>query len=112
MSPELPDVADGVAYDAETNTYRATFGSTTTTPSVAVVEMITSIYERDPTDLTPLGTVIDPDALDQFLQTPALGNPDGERKVEFTFEEHSVTLLSYGLIKVQPVTAATGVREE
>lgn len=110
MSDKLPDVEDTMNYDSETDTYRATFDSKTIDPSLAVVKGLASVCEKQPTELTPLGTIIDPNALDQILTTPA-SDPTGDRKVEFTFEEHAVTVMSYGLVKIQPVATADSMPE-
>lgn len=111
MSNELPDVADGVSYDPETDMYRATFNTTASKPSVAVVKALANVCGEHPAELAPLYESIDPNALDQFLMTPAGGQHDGDRKAAFTFQNHSVTLLSCGLIKVQPETTADSIEE-
>lgn len=103
MDSELPDAADSASYHEETDTYRATFDNADITPSIAVVEVMATVLERDATEMPSLAEVIDPEALDQFLMTRSKEPHGSERTVEFTFVGHEVTILSCGLIKVQPI---------
>lgn len=102
VNSELPDAEDSVSYDPETDTYRATYDNSNTTPTAAVIKMMATILERDPTEMSPLADVVDPEALDQFLMTRANGAHEGERRVEFSFQDHEVTVLRCGIIKVRP----------
>lgn len=112
MSNELPDVRDAVDYDSETGMYRATFDTLDIDPSMAVIEALANICGQDPTELDPLYNVINLDALDKLLLTSASRPYTGDRKVEFTFQNHKVIVLNCGIVKIQPVTTADGNLEE
>lgn len=104
MDSELPDAGDSVSYHEETDTYRATFDNASITPSIAVVEVMATVLEREAAEMPPMAEVIDPEALDLFLLTQSTESHGGGRTVEFTFVGHEVAILSCGLIKVHPVT--------
>ncbi|SNZ17004.1 hypothetical protein SAMN06269185_2846 [Natronoarchaeum philippinense] len=69
-------------------------------PSVAVIEAVASISDRDPIELDPLHGYVDPDALDAIFErddaNPVIG------RVSFRFEEHLVVVNSAGEILVYP----------
>lgn len=111
MRNELPDAAEGVTYDPETGIYRTTFDNTRSTPSIAVVNALANILGCDPTGLEPLYKHIDAEALDQFLVMPK-NSSASDRKVEFTFQNYSVSILSCGLIKVRGIPANESIEDE
>ena len=105
MGDDPPNVADSVSYDPETDTYRASFDAGATDPSLAVVRMLACVCEKAPTDLEPLQYAVDPAALNRLLR-PRRPERESDRAVAFTYEEHRVTVLSYGLIKVTPLASS------
>lgn len=58
--------------------------------------------DDSPPTLDPLYSVIDPDALDTLFNSWKNGIPQTDGKVRFTLNEHTVTVYSYGLIRVHP----------
>lgn len=100
MNCDLPDVEEGVNYDPETETYRATFASSTTDPSGAVVYALAEVCDTGLTDLDPLFDILDPQALDRVCQ----GSHGSDCTVEFTYHDHRVRVKSYGIIEVWPDT--------
>lgn len=103
MNCDLPDAEEGVCYSSETETYRATFDSRTTEPSVAVVNILANVYDAEPTELDPLYEVVDPSALDKLVSNPRNGPSDGDVTVEFTYLDHRVCIKSYGIVSVRPL---------
>ena len=105
MTSELPDVEDSVNYNEETNTYWAAFDMRKTNATLAVITVMASVLEKDPTDLKPLLEVVDPEALNQLMQPQEPGPHASDRTVKFRYHSHEVRILSYGIIKVQPITS-------
>ena len=73
--------------DASVETYRARFGADRC-PSTAVVEVVASLADEEPTRLDPLFSVVDPDALDAVARSP-----EGDVTVSFTYAGYDVTVL-------------------
>ncbi|AXR78041.1 HalOD1 output domain-containing protein [Natrarchaeobaculum sulfurireducens] len=64
------------------------------TPSIQVVTQVASAEGIDPVELTPpLHNVVDPDALDAFVQTA-----DAEATIEFSYRDHSVCVDGTGRV--------------
>lgn len=60
--------------------------------SVAVVEQVAELTGTDPTELTPLGTVLDSDALDHLVRAAMQDGERGAVSLSFTYEGHAVTV--------------------
>lgn len=71
-------------------------------PSELVVEATAAVDGVDPTDLPPLGTVLDPDALDSLFVDRFDGTPREGGRVEFTYVGHAVTVEADGEVVVEP----------
>lgn len=99
MSGGPPDVGDGVQYDADTETYSATFAGR---PSEAIIDFITEIWGQPPWDAEPLYASIDPDALDQFLSHRGPVSQGGDLSVTFRYRGYDVTVHSFGVIRAEP----------
>ena len=78
--------------ESATNKWHFTFDEST--PSVAVIEAIAFVTNRDPTDVEPLADVIDPDVLDR------LPSRDDTVQLSFTWEEQKVQISAAGEIIV------------
>lgn len=102
MSDDVPSVDGSVAYDEQTETYRATFECGETAPSTAAVRALASACDKAPTDLTPLNESIDPDALNCYVGPQDPGQHGGDRAATFTHEDHEVAVKSCGIVKVRP----------
>ncbi|MFC6952009.1 HalOD1 output domain-containing protein [Halorubellus litoreus] len=84
-------------------TARRTFDWAETKPSSAVVEVVSSALGAAATDVEPLYTAVDPDALDKLVS-----DPDGRRDctavvVSFTFADRHVTVEGTGTVVAEPV---------
>lgn len=108
MSNESLITELSVSYDPTTETYRATADATAIDPSIAIIQMMAHICETDPTQLDPLYEAIDPDVLDQISTETVYGHRANDRYVQFTYLDHRVTVKSYGLIEVEPLSGADG----
>lgn len=86
---------ESVEYLPEDEAYRATFDADGVAPSVAAVEAVSAVADVDPTDLPPLYSVVDPDALDTLLEG------GGPVDVVFELAGHHVRLDS-GRVVVRP----------
>ena len=101
MDEEQRPSRDGDGH--EETTARRTFDWTETKPSAAVVEVVSNALRATPTDVEPLYTAVDPDALDKLLS-----DPDGRRDstavvVSFMFADRRVTVEGTGTIVAEPV---------
>ena len=65
----------------------------------AVVTAVSSELDCAPTDLKPLNTAVDPDALDALFGATSSGSRDDGR-VAFTYAECAVTVRSDGLVRI------------
>lgn len=106
MSDDLPDVTEEISFDYQTKTYRASFDCENTDPSTAVIRMMATVKNKRPLDLSQLGREIDLDSLEQILTSPSIGDSGNSRKIEFTYEEYTVTVMSCGIIRVKPPESA------
>lgn len=80
-----------VHYDPKTNTG----------PSETLVFAVADIADVDPLDLDPLFETVDPDTLDEFVESG--GVPEVGGRMEFTFADHRVTVHASGLFDVRPL---------
>lgn len=63
-------------------------------PSMAVVDAVTEAAGVEQTDLPPLYTVIDPDAVDSFFRSPlGIGSEDA-KEIQFEYYGYEVTVTS------------------
>lgn len=73
-------------------------------PSMAVVVAVAEAKGVDPLELEPLGTVIDPEALDRIFTRPEGCRPTG--RLTFRMDGCEVTITSSGELSVTPKTDA------
>lgn len=95
-----PVTEDAVDYDPETDTYRASFDGATDSACLAVISTVATVAQREPTDLQPLHSVIDPDALDVLMRPDKGPLTRGDVDVSFTLDGYDVTVHSYGVVSV------------
>ena len=110
--PATPDVTESqwnsiekrevLEYSAETDTYRASFDSSSESVCMAVISTVGVVSETKPMELPPLYSVCDPDALAALATPTVVGPSNGDIHVSFTFAGHEVTIHDYGIIAVQP----------
>jgi len=101
----VTDSIDGVEFDADTNTFWATYDSARDSVSLAVVAVVAAVENRAPTDLDPLQSVVDTDALQGLFQTSGRGLQSPTR-TSFRYEGYEVTVSSEAVVEVTPVTDA------
>jgi len=92
-------------YHPDEGVHRAVFDGDEVAPSMAVIGAVSTVAEKDPLDLEPLHSAIDPDALDAFLADTKGG--EGDIPLRFSVEGYSVSLSSHGCVTVQPSQADT-----
>jgi hypothetical protein len=94
---------EALEYSAETDTYRASFDSSSESVCTAVISTVAAVSETKPMELPPLYSVCDPDALAALVTPTVIGPPNGDVHVSFTFAGYTVTVHDYGVIAVQPL---------
>lgn len=109
--PAAPDVTEGqwteraVEYDAETDTYRASFDSATGSASTAVISTVAAVSGTPPMELPPLHTACETDALEALVEPTTHEQSRTDVHVSFLYDGYTVTVHSYGIVAVQPPQA-------
>ena len=76
--------------------------------SCSIVEAIAEVRGRNVTEIEPLHSVIDPDALDKlFVNGDEGSSPDPDGVLEFSFEEYRVRVRASGEITILPLPDGT-----
>jgi len=101
-SEDLPDVTESFEYDTDSQAFRATF-DTEMRPSMAVVTLVAAVSETPATDLEPLHSQIDPDALDALMDRESPRPEDSECTVRFEFHDHDVSVTGTGTVTATPI---------
>lgn len=96
---------DVLEYDAESETYRASFDGDARSVCTAVVSTVAAVSRTRPTELPPLHSVVDTDALTALVESTVTGPSGSDIHVSFTFDGYPVTVHSYGLVTVHPLPA-------
>lgn len=87
-------------YYPDERAYRALFDADESSPSEAVVGVISTAADIDPVDVEQLGSKTDADALNSLITNR---RPfEGDVYVTFTLNGYDVSLSSYGSIVVRP----------
>lgn len=71
-----------------------------TSPSLRTIDALADATGTDPLELEPLYSVIDPEALDQFVA----GAADDATSVEFVYDGHDVAVHGDGTVVVDGTT--------
>lgn len=90
----LEKISSSYEFDAETDTHQIKYdcAGSTVQPSTAVIEVVAALVGKDSTQLDPLYTKIDPDALDT-LAHPSNGDAEpGGVRISFTFDGYKITV--------------------
>lgn len=82
-------------YERRPDTFHLTFDPETEPASHAVVKAAAFVHNVEPTELPPLGTVLDPDALDVLISDSTLGAATC-KEVTFTYESLDVRVTGDG----------------
>ncbi|SDD92823.1 HalOD1 output domain-containing protein [Natrinema hispanicum] len=86
--------------DERETVFRSTIDPTGRSLSLQVVAAVATFYDVDKTDLDPIYTAIEADALDRLLTTSDPGrSPNGS--ISFAYEELDVTVTSDGALRLR-----------
>jgi hypothetical protein len=94
-----------VTYHEETGTYRAEFDSHTRLATEAVVWAVAEATGTDPLELPTLGSVLDPDSLNELFDLSVWDPTRDDTSLSFRYADHSVTVHGYGGVVVTPPSA-------
>ena len=103
MGEEQESSRGGDDLDTASARTRRRFDWTETKPSTAVVHVVATALEVAPTDVEPLYTAVDPDALDRIVVDPVGDRDTAAVEVSFTFADRKVTVEGAGAVVVEPV---------
>lgn len=81
--------------DAEAESLRTFDWTTTHQPSLTVVETIADLKDTDPVALTPLASVIDPEALNRLI-APSTRSTATDCTITFAYEGYTLQLTPDG----------------
>lgn len=88
--------------DDDGTTVQTEYDWTTMEPSTAIVETIATLTERDPTDISPLFGIADPDAIDSLLLSGEAPRT-GDISVSLQLDDHEVTVTRDGVVTVSSI---------
>lgn len=97
-----------VEFDETHGIYRTEFDFHTRPATEAVIDAIATASGSDPLELTPLYSVVDPDALEALFTPTVASSSQIEGSVTFTLDGHHVTVHSYGIITVESADEGEG----
>lgn len=100
VSDEIASPA--VDFHEETGTYRTQFDVHTRPVSEAIVMAVAAATAKEPQELSPLYSVIDPEALDALFDAPP--NCTSKQRLAITFEyaDCRVSAKAHGTVVVDP----------
>jgi len=87
-------------YHSDDGVYRAIFDADVVAPSTAIVGAVSAVANKDPLNIEPLHSTIDPDALDTLFA--ASRRDESDIHARFSLKGYSIRLSSYGSITVRP----------
>lgn len=99
------DSVDGLEFDTDTDTFWTTYDSARDDVTLAVVGVVAAVEDRSPTDLTPLETAIDTDALRSLFHDQTERLPTAT-STSFRYEGYEVTVSSEEIIQATPLEDA------
>lgn len=67
--------------------------------SEIIIFAVAQVSDEKPTDLQPLGEVIDPDALDTLFDRSSRDSM-GDAHLSFEYEEYEITIFNHGRITI------------
>ena len=97
--PERP--SGGSRSNGTDETIRAQYDWASTPPTTAVLRTIAVALDRETTSLEPLYESIDPDALNEFLQSKGSSVTPSDLIVTFTVADRQVTVYGSGEVVVR-----------
>ncbi|WP_440991701.1 HalOD1 output domain-containing protein [Haloarchaeobius baliensis] len=105
VEPDLPNLL----YEPETESFRYSGEDDRWSMSEAVVSSVSVATERDPLDLPPLYSAIDPDALDALLSPVGHQIPSRSITVSFEYAGCWIVIQDQSRIRVRPSSETTGL---
>lgn len=81
-------------------TFRFEYDRATTPPGTAAVAALSEVTDRHPTDMTPIQAALNADALEALLYPHHA--PDGDVRVTWTQDRHTVSVHTDGVVEVTP----------
>ena len=105
VEPDLPNLQ----YESETDSFLYTGDSRRWSMSEAVVSSVSFVTDRDPLDLPPLYSAIDPDALDALLSPIGHQTPDRSLTVSFEYAGCWIVIQDQSRLRVRPASGTTGL---
>lgn len=102
---DIVDTIDSIEFDADSNTFWATYDNARDDLSLAVVAVVAAVEDRAPTDLTPLASAVNTDALQGLFETPSEQLPT-PTTTTFRYEGYEVTVTSEEVVQVTPLEDA------
>ncbi|WP_137287488.1 HalOD1 output domain-containing protein [Halorussus salinisoli] len=104
MMDDTTELPSGVELerDETMGCYRVRYDRTDQPASMVVVSAVAAVVERDPLDLEPLRSALDPDAMDDlFAQTPG-GRVRNSGRIEISLADHRVVVDADGDVEIYP----------
>ena len=77
---------------------------------MAVIATLAEAMDADPTEMDPLHSTVDPDALDALVSDR--NGTSGDIHVTFTHEDRTITVYSRGTVTVNPGHESTAEKHE
>jgi len=102
MARDNPPSVRSLTFDPEEGAYVAEFDNRTESLGITVISVIAEITGQPATDLQQLYHVVDPDALDRIVRDHPSSVYRSKRLVEFTYQNHTIQVLSSGVLRVYP----------
>lgn len=101
-SISMPDDSNDVG-DLDRPVERFEFDARSEPVSSAVVNAVACVTDLRPTEMKPLGSVTDSDALDALFRPPSTGPARGDIHLTLEYLGQEITIHSYGVIEVRQV---------
>ena len=92
----------GIDFHESSNTYRTQFDVHTRPASEAILTAVATATGKDSLELTPLYSIIDPDALDALFDAPARSESKQQLTVTVEYAECRVSVKAHGTVVVEP----------
>lgn len=98
---KVASVRDKLRFDQADGTYHLAVDTRTESISTSIVVAVAEVLDRDPTQLDPLSTRLDPDALDGLFEGPGT-EATREGLVRFTFVDCLISVYATGDVVIEP----------
>lgn len=102
--PSADEPTDEAVETATTDAFVISFDPRQERPSTAVVTGVASLLEADPLELETIYEVVEPNALDAFVEHAQRTDVDGVHELWFTYEGFDVGVRTDGRILIREAT--------